>query len=145
MPEENSKYLELSQSLIRLVKFFKPKAPSNLIKPPEMMVIMTLHFLNRNGNHSVNPSDISDELGFSKSALTAILNSLEEKMLIERSVDEHDRRRIILKPTQGTIDLIEDHVNSVKNSALKLSKSFNKEDTEKLIELINKAIAIING
>lgn len=145
MPEENSKYLELSQSLIRLVKFFKPKPPTGLIKPPEMMVIMTLHFLNRKGNNTVNPSDISDELGFSKSALTAILNSLEEKMLIERSVDEQDRRRIILKPTQGTIDLIEDHVNSVKNSALKLSKSFNKEDTEKLIELINKAIAIING
>ena len=49
---------------------------------------------------ALSPSEIGEILGISRPAITAILNTLEEKELILRTMDHLDKRRILVELSQ---------------------------------------------
>jgi DNA-binding MarR family transcriptional regulator len=148
LENEKKAAYDMAQAMMRFFKIFKPRRFIQNINPTEMMVIMSVFFFNKEGNKSVNPSDISEELGLSKSALTAVLNSLEEKDLIERRLSDNDRRRIVLNLSEKGTALVQahhqNHHKCMENSFLRLSSHLGKEDSEKFIELLNKAIDFLS-
>lgn len=87
MPIYNEKAYELAQVLTKLLCHMKPKKIMSDVNPSQMMVIMAITFSCKEKGY-VTPSMISEELGLSKSALTAILNSLEEKKLYRKRVNQ---------------------------------------------------------
>jgi DNA-binding MarR family transcriptional regulator len=143
MPIYNEKAYELAQVLTKLLCHMKPKKIMSDVNPSQMMVIMAITF-NCKEKGYVTPSMISEELGLSKSALTAILNSLEEKKYIERELSKEDRRMIMLKLTEKSVALHEEYHSKVNSSILNLANYLGEEDTEKFIQLITKANNFLN-
>lgn len=125
-----------AQSLSKLLIHFKPHKFMTEIKPTEMMVIMCLY---HNRNNDMTPSDICDELGLSKSALTAILNSLENKEYIIRKLCKDDRRRFLISLTSSADKLIIDNHQKVNAAIINIAEHLGEEDTDKFIELLTKA------
>lgn len=143
MPVESEKAYELAQTFTKLFVFFKPKRFIKDLKPTEMMVLMSVTFISKDGI-VVTPSKICDKLGFSKSSLTAILNSLEEKELIERTLSKDDRRMIFINLTAQSKQLLNSYHNDVNNYLTNLADFLGEEDTEKFIELLKKAHTYIS-
>ena len=138
MHTENDKAYELAQSMSKLFCLMKPKKFIKDIKPSQMMVLISIGHANKTKGFAT-PSMICDELSLSKSALTAILNTLEEKNLIQRKLSSEDRRMLLLTITDEAKKLHDLYHQNVQSSLLSLTSYLGEEDTEKLIELINKA------
>lgn len=135
---ENDKAYELAQCMSKLFCLMKPKKFINDIKPSQMMVMVSIAHINIAKGYAT-PSMISDELGLSKSALTAILNTLEEKKLIQQSLSNEDRRMLLLSITSEAEKLLDVYHDNIQSSLLNLTTYLGEEDTEKLIYLIKKA------
>lgn len=130
---------ELAQALTKLLKLMKPKHCEQQFKPSEIMTVMCILNLSSDGS-AVTPSRICEELGFSKSAITAILNSLENSGMIERKVSKDDRRVIIITLTKKIDEIKSLPRNVFQAHLLNVSDNLGEEDTRKLIELLNKLI-----
>jgi len=66
-----------------------------------------LRFLNRANRYTRKPSALADYLGTTKGTISQTVKALEEKGLIERSVEEKDRRIVRLDLTQNGRQMLE--------------------------------------
>jgi len=70
--------------------------------------------------HMTNPNEISEKLGIDKSTMSGILERMENKDLLERSIDANDRRyicigltkksRLLEKPVTDAVQKVNDVV-----------------------------------
>ncbi|MEU8376117.1 MarR family winged helix-turn-helix transcriptional regulator [Micromonospora sp. NPDC048894] len=54
---------------------------------------------------AVDTRTTAAEIGIAKATLTSVLVTLVDRGLVRRDLHEHDRRRVILRPTQAGMDL----------------------------------------
>ena len=130
---------ELAQAMTKLFLLLKPKKNINNIKPIEFMVLKATSIIGKCKDNDVTPSKICEELGLSKSALTAVLNSLEDNGLIERNLSKDDRRMIFVSLTDKALTMMNEYHQSLQNSFKNLAEYLGEEDTAKFIELLNKS------
>jgi DNA-binding MarR family transcriptional regulator len=66
----------------------------------QFRLLMNLFFAERfEGCTEMNPSEISERQGISRNTASAIIRHLEEERLIERELDNQDRRKFIIRLT----------------------------------------------
>jgi DNA-binding MarR family transcriptional regulator len=61
------------------------------------------------GRDELNPSEISEIQGTSRNTISALIRSLEENGLVERRLDQQDRRRFNISLTEAGQDLLKQH------------------------------------
>lgn len=86
----------------------------------------------------IKAANLSDALELSRPSITRILNSLEGRGLIKRNIDAKDRRSISIELTEDGINALLKAENALNNLTETLVKSLGDEDTDKLIELVDK-------
>ncbi len=114
---------QLANELIEQFMCIKKMSFHNIIKVEghthnEKLVLFLMYdMLKNSAENVVLLSSVREKIKLAPSTITPILNSLEEKGLIERIIDKKDRRNIYIKLS-------------------KKGKNFTKETHEKLEELI---------
>ncbi len=100
-----------------------------------------LAYICRTGE-SLNPSDLAKRLGYTRSRMTRILDSLAAKGYIKRESDKNDGRRVLVSATQeGRQHSRDTRDEGVGNLADSLSV-LGEEDTRELIRVLEKAYSI---
>jgi DNA-binding MarR family transcriptional regulator len=64
------------------------------------------------GRQDLNPSEISTKQGISRNTVSALIRDLEKDGLIERHLDQEDRRRFNIRLTTCGRDLVREHAGS---------------------------------
>ena len=90
-------------------------------------------------NRTLTPSDLSNELEISRQRVTATLNSLKSKNLINMEMGKEDRRIIII-----TIST-EDYITEKGNEVEKEMKVFVEKLGETKLKELNELLKIINN
>jgi DNA-binding MarR family transcriptional regulator len=90
---------ELLNAIHRFTIILRRKRMSADIVFHEFVVLRNILMIQTERNNSIYPSDLSDKLNLSRSYITAVLNSLEKKNFIMRTLDTSDRRRILVRIT----------------------------------------------
>lgn len=73
-------------------------------------LLMNLLFAEQfEGCNQLNPSEISDRQGISRNTVSALIRSLEEERLIERHLDQADRRKFNISLTAGGRERVRQH------------------------------------
>jgi DNA-binding MarR family transcriptional regulator len=73
-------------------------------------ILMHLLFAEQiGGKECLNPSELSERQGTSRNTVSALIRSLEEDGLIERTLDPDDRRKFNIKLTGNGRSLVTDH------------------------------------
>ncbi len=109
----------------------------------EFVVLRSILKMQTEKNTSVYPSDLSHKLNLSRSYVTAVLNSLEDRKLIERTLDTDDRRRILVCITDKGLQIFEDMAKKELEQADMLISGLTGEKTLNLILLLNQASEIL--
>ena len=91
----------------------------------------------------VTPTNISINLGITKSRVTAILNSLHEKELVLLKRKSDDRRKIIVSLTEKGEEDIVSKLVLLDNKIVKLIKELGIEKSTTLIGILNDINQII--
>jgi DNA-binding MarR family transcriptional regulator len=90
---------ELFDALHHFMFLCRPNPRDGDLSVGERMVLRTVHQRCKTQPHGVLPSQLSEALGISRSAMTPLLNALETGGYLIRQVDPNNRRQILITPT----------------------------------------------
>ena len=110
------------------------------INKSEFLVLLSISC----SNEDICAKNLKMELGLSKSMITNLLTSLEEKGFLTRTFDLQDKRKCIIKITKKGNNFVK---SATKNFDYKLDKLFReikKEDIKKYIELTKKIMEVLD-
>lgn len=88
-------------------------------------------------NRVLTPSDLSSELEISRQRVTATLNSLKSKNLINMEMGKEDRRRIIITISKEGQDYITEKGNEVEKEMQVFVEKLGETKLKELNELLN--------
>lgn len=95
-----------------------------------------IFFLARESNKKIHQRDIERALNYSNPTITGLLNRLEQKGLITRTVDVNDSRMRLISLTNAALSIIEEIYRSIQETEKKLLEGFSKEEIELLAPLM---------
>lgn len=88
--------------------------------------------------HQCTSTELAEVFDVKKSAITAIINRLAEKGLIERTRDEDDRRVVYLTLSKDGEDLFQRTEERVHCTVEKIIRKFEPEEIQNFLETYNK-------
>jgi DNA-binding MarR family transcriptional regulator len=143
-----TKQAELNEALLNAIHRFtvtlRRKRISADIIFHEFLLLRKIQRIQTEKNDPVYPSDLSDKLNLSKSYITAVLNSLEKKELIVRTLDTADRRRLPVLITDKGRQIFDNMAAKELEQADILISGLTQEKTLNLISLLNQASDILD-
>lgn len=99
--------------------------------------LFVLNYLLYHGSN-VHPKELSEKMAVSSARIASLLNHLEKKQLIQRYVDQHDNRQIIVVLT----DLGHQEISRVRSELLPdiaaMLEKLGPEDANSLIRIEQK-------
>lgn len=99
----------------------------------QFRVLMSLRYCEWAGNcGGLNPSEISDQQGTSRNTISALIRSLEDAGLVERQLDEEDRRRFNIHITDAGRQIIAEHAAQHVQLVNELFAALSQDDIETL-------------
>jgi DNA-binding MarR family transcriptional regulator len=102
-------------------------------------VLMSLLFNEWLGNaDGMNPSEISAQQGTGRNTVSALIRTLEDDGLIERRLDENDRRRFNIALTEAGRQRVRQHATSHMQFVDHIFTAFSDEEMEMLGALLQK-------
>ena len=90
---------ELLDAIHQFMFLTRPKPRDGDLSVGERMVLRTVNQRCKIDPQGVLPSQLSEVLGISRSAMTPLLNALENSGYLTRQVDPFNRRQIRITPT----------------------------------------------
>lgn len=98
-------------------------------------VLVYLSFLNK-----ISPSELSEKLNLSLPRIASILNSLENKKLVEKRPDNDDKRKSIVKITEEGRNVVETKRKDAIGDITKVFENLNEEERKDYIRLTRKVL-----
>lgn len=126
---------EAEQKLVRLIIENRAGCFSKIEKSikGEMMVIKYLYTIEK----TTSPKSLSEALNISSARIAVILNSLEKKDLIVRTMDPSDRRRISVELTNQGEKTAKFEMDKMRNVLIQIFIQMGETDTKHFIELVS--------
>ena len=90
----------------------------------------------------VLPSELSEAMSVSTARVARLLKTLEDRALIQRSIDPTDRRRIIVKLTEEGERYLEAVYVRTHKRASAVIEALGAEDTEAFIRIAEKIVDV---
>ncbi|WP_010272889.1 MarR family winged helix-turn-helix transcriptional regulator [Paenibacillus senegalensis] len=108
-------------------------------KHSEIKVLLCIYREEKEGRPYMRVSQISRKLRVTAPTVTQLLNSLEDRELIERISDETDRRTVLVKLTSQGKAVIEASRREFYRLFSGLAEYLGEEESRQLAELLAKA------
>ncbi len=93
------------------------------------------------GREGLNPSEISERQGTSRNTISSLIRDLEDEGLIERLLDQDDRRKFIIRLTPSGRDVIQEHSNRHMRMIAQCFESLTTEERVDLRRILDKLAA----
>lgn len=125
---------ELIESLQQFMFLNRPSKNAGDLSVGERMVMMTLNKDACQNPQGMLPSALGLKMGLSRSAVTPLLNSLEAKHYLTRTVNPDDRRQILIVPNPDKPNLRQFRQHQFEQ----LIEVLTKDEQHQLLQLIDK-------
>lgn len=135
--EDNMDYIELAKQFLHNSYQFQSRSHQKKIDETMQGETFALLYILKQGS-VVLPSEISNEMNISSARVAAILNSLEKKGLITRSIDKNDRRKILVNLTQEGIVLAKQHEEMAINMTARMLGLLGEHDAKELVRIMGR-------
>ena len=95
--------------------------------------------------HGAKVTDVSRAARMSRPAVSQMLNSLENKQLVERVMAKNDRRVVYVKLTESGVEQLQKSHQQFHSWFDRVIEELGAEDTAELARLVNKLRVIMEG
>lgn len=134
-------YEKLAGELITSIAKMQRGGPQQRINESMYGESFALNYLSLQQG-DIQPSDISNTMGISAARITATLNSLEKKGLIERRRDPDDRRRILIELTAEGIETAKKRFESISKITCEMLSKLGEHDAREYVRITGKLAEI---
>ena len=104
----------------------------------EIMTLRKLSHCHSAAVQGLHVSELQKTLHCSKPAMSQMLNSLEKKGYVKREIDNADRRKIAVTPTESGIAVLELTINYIDGIVNNITERLGPDDTHELIRLLTR-------
>lgn len=102
-------------------------------------ILMNLMFCEEmEGRDELNPSEISERQGTSRNTISALIRDLEEEGLVERRLDQNDRRKFNIRLSEAGRELVRTHASRHLHMVGQCFGVLNTEEQETLNQMLTK-------
>lgn len=122
---------------------FDPHRPMHGLKGSEVMLLFVLSDAVRCHPEGITVSQLSKILGVRPPSITPVLAKLEEKEMLERTMDKNDRRIVRVRMRDKGRELIREHKRHMVQRFRGLVEYLGVEKSVALTDLINEAFTYI--
>lgn len=136
--EQLTTYIENAVYFMKQMENTSTAAFSLQLSNPELQVMI---YLGNSGPRKMG--EIADHLSLGLSNLTAIVDKLVGKNLVERYRSERDRRLVMVELTQEGNKIYCFQRDEKKNLSKQILQALSTEEKEQLLQLMKKASAFI--
>jgi DNA-binding MarR family transcriptional regulator len=130
-------YADLAAQFLRSMRLLHLTRPHKAMSESMQGEIFVLQYLYKQGDH-VLPGEISSVMNISSARTAAALNSMEQKGLVTREINTHDRRQILVSITQQGKDLAHKHHREVIDNTAMMLSLLGEDDAKEYIRITNK-------
>jgi DNA-binding MarR family transcriptional regulator len=109
----------------------------------EIMMLKMIK-MNCSENEGVTISALSELLDISKSAVSQMINALEDKAYVERITTKNDRRLVYVRLTEIGRQCLAKELRAFLQGLAKIFEKMGEKDTEDLLRLLNKLYLIVS-
>lgn len=150
LDEFSIRYKDMDVSAVKSCLYFL-RAGSDLIAGFETMLgryglsmgrFLTLMVMNRTPEDPLHPSELARKVGVTRPTMTGLLDNLVREKLVERVPDEDDRRKVLVRLTGKSRDLLEDALPDYYRRISGLMKGLNEKERE---DLVGISLKVQNG
>jgi DNA-binding MarR family transcriptional regulator len=90
------------------------------------------------GQAELNPSEISRRQGTSRNTISSLIRDLESEELVERRLDQHDKRRFNIRLTDSGRELVQQYAADHFQAIASCFGAISDEEKDKLESLLAK-------
>lgn len=109
---------------------------------PRLGLLMRLEWEERRGNQNgVRPTELSLNQRVSRNTISALLNGLEARGLIERRLDPEDRRSFRIRLTDRGRRIVSEHAPRLIDNHNRLAAALTPAEQNQLIDLLTRLYA----
>lgn len=112
--------------------------------PRSEMKMLKMIKINSSETEGVNISTLSELLEISKSAVSQIINALEDKGFVERITTKNDRRVVYVRLTESGEQCFAKVVEAFLQRMAQVFDKMGEEDTKELLRLLEKLYSIVS-
>lgn len=112
--------------------------------PRSEIMMLKMIRMNISGTEGVTISTLSELLEISKSAVSQMINALEDKGYIERITTKNDRRLVYVRLTENGEQSLARELHSFLEGMALIFAKMGEEDTEDLLRLLKKLYLIVS-
>lgn len=94
--------------------------------------------------HAITPSELASALNITTSAVSQLLNRLEENNYIKRTINKENRRKILIELDAEGISYFEKVKQIEQEITMKYYTKLGKQDLQELHRLTKKLLTIMN-
>jgi DNA-binding MarR family transcriptional regulator len=131
---------ELLDAIHQFMFLSRPKPRAGDLSVGERMVLRTVHQRCQSSPEGVLPSQLSEVLGISRSAMTPLLNALENEAYLIRTVDPNNRRQIRITPT-GKLDPTRQRRRQLVDDSITCLSALEQEQLLVILSKLNAYLA----
>lgn len=118
------------------------KIPGKMSRSELMMLRMIQ--MNSTETEGVTISFLSERLEISKSAVSQVINALEDKGFVERRSSKSDRRLVRVWLTESGVQCLAEELRSLLQRMADIFAKMGEEDTEEFLRLLKKLYQIVS-
>lgn len=112
--------------------------------PRSEFMMLKMIKIDTSENEGVTISALSERLEISKSAVSQMINVLEDKGYVERITTKNDRRIVYVRLTEAGEQSLEKSLQSMLKILNQVFEKMGEKDTETLLGLLNKLYLIVS-
>ena len=112
--------------------------------PRSEIMMLKMIKMNTSETQGVTISTLSELLEISKSAVSQMINALEDKKYVKRITTKNDRRLVYVRLTESGELCLAKELQSLLKGMAQIFAKMGEEDTEDLLRLLNKLYVIVS-
>jgi DNA-binding MarR family transcriptional regulator len=141
---EGSASRELMDTFLRFNKLHWHHRPTAGLRHSELLVLNCIYHEETADSPGINVSKISNILKVTSPTITQMVNCLEAKGLVGRSIDKEDRRGVRVSLTDHGACIIKKATADLLTSFNELVEYLGEDNSKKLIELLSSVFTYFN-
>lgn len=127
----------LGKTMRMMKSSFWPKKASAFLHG-EMFILNYL----TNKPDDATPSKLANAMNASTARIAMALRSLERKGLIQRRIDNEDRRKVLVSITELGFDLVKSEHEAVHDTMVKIIQELGEDDTREFMRIVDRITEI---
>lgn len=133
---KNEKYLQMLFSIIKKREMMSVTTKNSRFNTTELRLLSEIVLADMEGRRLIS-TQLAQLLGVTRSAISQIVNNLEERGVVKRVADDVDRKIAYIELSDSTLEMYKEEYKIAVDATGKIVKEFGEDNFKQMCDLMD--------